>query len=190
MARRYRAGGDVSIFEVITSYTDVSPKFFLVGTATVIALADMACAIVLYGEVHEWSASAWWPLTIFKNTWDAEVSNTYSCIWWSGATCRHVSLCTTSRNRQFPHLTLYLKPGHLAVRPWSLDQEPFVTIIVVIKESCRRFIHQKLWPRECMHWIDLQIDGLVGIGECLALDWVSIVAGAGIVYHQTISFVS
>lgn len=73
MPRRHGGFGEVSVFEVITSYSDISPTQLLVATACVVAVADIGCAIALYGEIHGWAARSWWPLVILKNTWDAEV---------------------------------------------------------------------------------------------------------------------
>lgn len=70
---RWTRTSDLSLFEAIRSYSDVSAKSFLVGSACFIGLVDVGCAVALYGVVHRWAPGAWWPLTIIKNTWDKEV---------------------------------------------------------------------------------------------------------------------
>lgn len=72
MPRRVRAA-DVSLFEAIRSYSDVSATSFLVGLACLIGLADIACAVALYGVVHEWAPESWGPLVILRNTWGGQV---------------------------------------------------------------------------------------------------------------------
>lgn len=72
MPRRMRSG-DVSLFEAIRSYSDMSATSFLVGLACFIALADVGCAVALYGVVHDWAPGSWGPLVILKNTWGGQV---------------------------------------------------------------------------------------------------------------------
>lgn len=75
MPRRLRGGNaDVTLLEVVTSYSDVSATSFLAVAACVVAVADVGCAIALYGVVHAWAPGAWWPLAILKNTWDKQVN--------------------------------------------------------------------------------------------------------------------
>lgn len=81
MPRRVRAG-DVSLFEAIRSYSDVSATSFLVGLACLIALGDVACAVALYGVVHDWAPESWGPLVILKNTWGGQVCFAFVCLWW------------------------------------------------------------------------------------------------------------
>ena len=76
MPRRVRAA-EVSLFEAIRSYSDVSATSFLVGLACLIALADVGCAVALYGVVHDWAPGSWGPLVILKNTWGGQV-----CFLW------------------------------------------------------------------------------------------------------------
>lgn len=70
---RGRRSTDVSLFEAVRSYTDVSATSFLVGTACVVGLIDVGCAIALYGIVHRWSPGSWSPLAILENMWDSQV---------------------------------------------------------------------------------------------------------------------
>eukprot|EP00903_Cladosiphon_okamuranus_P007814 g7560.t1 len=65
-------GGDVSLFEVIRSYTNVSATSLFVGLACLIAMGDVACAVTLYGVVHDWAPASWGPLVILKNTWGGQ----------------------------------------------------------------------------------------------------------------------
>eukprot|EP00903_Cladosiphon_okamuranus_P007815 g7561.t1 len=71
MPRRVR-GGEVSLFEAIRSYSDVSATSFLVGLACLVALGDVACAVALYGVVHDWAPASWGPLVILSNTWGGQ----------------------------------------------------------------------------------------------------------------------
>lgn len=73
MPRRIRGNGDVTLVEVVTSYTDVSATSFLVGVGCLLGVVDVGCSIALYGVVHEWAPGAWSPLAILKNTWDRQV---------------------------------------------------------------------------------------------------------------------
>lgn len=63
----------VSLLDAVRSYSDVSTKSFLVGIACAIAVADVGCAVGLYGVVHDWAPESWGPLVILRNTWGERV---------------------------------------------------------------------------------------------------------------------
>lgn len=73
MPRRMRATAEVSLFEAIRSYSDMSATSFLVGLACLIALADVGCGVALYGVVHDWAPESWWPMAIIKNVLGSKV---------------------------------------------------------------------------------------------------------------------
>lgn len=70
--RRMRTA-DVSLFEAIRSYTDVSASSFLVCVACLIGVADVGCAVALYGVVHSWAPRSWGPLVMLQHMWGDQV---------------------------------------------------------------------------------------------------------------------
>ncbi|CAB1110551.1 ABC [Ectocarpus sp. CCAP 1310/34] len=69
MPPRWRRTADVSLFEAIRSYTDVSASSFLVCVACLIGVADVGCAVALYGVVHSWAPRSWGPLVMLQHMW-------------------------------------------------------------------------------------------------------------------------
>ncbi|CAN0112372.1 unnamed protein product [Ectocarpus sp. 12 AP-2014] len=69
MPPRWMRTADVSLFEAIRSYTDVSASSFLVCVACLIGVADVGCAVALYGVVHSWAPGSWGPLVMLQHMW-------------------------------------------------------------------------------------------------------------------------
>ncbi|CAN0128224.1 unnamed protein product, partial [Ectocarpus fasciculatus] len=69
MPPRWMRTSDVSLFEAIRSYTDVSASSFLVCVACLIGVADVGCAVALYGVVHSWAPRSWGPLVMLQHMW-------------------------------------------------------------------------------------------------------------------------
>lgn len=72
---------EVSLFDAIRSYSDMSATSFLVGLACLIALADIGCGVALYGVVHHWAPESWWPMAVLKNVWGAKVTVIFIIFW-------------------------------------------------------------------------------------------------------------
>ncbi|CAN0106637.1 unnamed protein product [Ectocarpus sp. 13 AM-2016] len=72
MPPRWRRTADVSLFEAIRSYTDVSASSFLVCVACLVGVADVGCAVALYGVVHSWAPGSWGPLVMLQHMWGDE----------------------------------------------------------------------------------------------------------------------
>lgn len=85
----------MSLFDAVRSYSDLSATSFLVGLACFIALADVGCAVGLYGTVHGWAPESWGPLVILRNAWGSEVRERlrgFACSFVLSGRCRSCSL--------------------------------------------------------------------------------------------------
>eukprot|EP00904_Undaria_pinnatifida_P012405 jgi/Undpi1/8295/HiC_scaffold_25.g10764.m1 len=69
---RIGRNANLSLYEALRSYSDVSATSFLVGVACVVAVADVGCAITLYGVVHDWEPGSWWPSVILEHMWGGQ----------------------------------------------------------------------------------------------------------------------